>query len=277
MPVLVPVPVPVPVRVRTGPPCGAADVRRTGRGRRGSRSGPVPGAAGTYTVRPAPAALTSRRTRPRRDAPQPRRYPGALRYRGRFATAGLSGTRSSPVPCRAAAAPVFRRAGLPGAAAAPVPRSPRGALGGRRRVGAGSARRLLLKPDPAPPSAPRSPRRPHPRPATGARGRARPRSSPGYGGAREQRRGEGGRCGAGGRAGAPGSQEDRKEVQKKGARMIKVHHLRCMEQFSFHFGKEANKGNEEEDNEIMNGLWGLILFSSVELILFTASSNIKAA
>ncbi|XP_056184404.1 collagen alpha-2(I) chain-like [Falco biarmicus] len=177
MPVLVPVP--VPVRVRTGPPCGAADVRRTGRGRRGSRSGPVPGAAGTYTVRPAPAALTSRRTRPRRDAPQPRRYPGALRYRGRFATAGLSGTRSSPVPCRAAAAPVFRRAGLPGAAAAPVPRSPRGALGGRRRVGAGSARRLLLKPDPAPPSAPRSPRRPHPRPATGARGRARPRSSPG--------------------------------------------------------------------------------------------------
>lgn len=51
--------------------------------------------------------------------------------------------------------------------------------------------------------------------------------------------------------------------------------LQCTEQFSLCSGKEANKGNGEEDNEIMSGLWRVILFSSVELILFTVSSNIK--
>lgn len=50
-----------------------------------------------------------------------------------------------------------------------------------------------------------------------------------------------------------------------------------MEQLSLHSGKEANEGNGEENNEIMSGLWRVILFSSVELILFTVSSNMKEA
>lgn len=53
--------------------------------------------------------------------------------------------------------------------------------------------------------------------------------------------------------------------------------LHCMEQFSLHSGKETNEGNGEENNEIMSGPWRVILFSSVELIFFTVSSNMKEA
>lgn len=136
----------------------------------GEAAGADRSGAGTYTSRPALAELTSRTIRSRRHVPQPHRYPGtaALWCRDRSGTAGRPGTVSVfQCPLAPCPHPVL-----------PVPRPPRAQLGGRRRVGAGSARRLLLKPDPAPPSAPLSPRRPHPRPATGARRRS---AAPGRG------------------------------------------------------------------------------------------------
>lgn len=165
-----PCPGPGPGPAQPGP--ARPGVRRCGRAEHraraaGSSSGSVPG-AGTYTVRPALAALTSRRIRPRQDVPQPLRYAGVpLPPSLRYGRPLRYPPRSGALLCGGRPGVSLRRP--PGAAAAPVPRSPRGALGGRRRVGAGSARRLLLKPDPAPPSAPRSPHRPHPRPATRAR------------------------------------------------------------------------------------------------------------
>lgn len=187
----------------------------------GEAAGADRSGAGTYSSRPAPAELASRTIRSRRDVPQQRGYPGTpvpgalvptpLRYRR-----PLRYLRCVPVPSGAVPPPRPPGARPPGAAAAPVPQPPRAELGCRRRIGAGSARRLLLKPDPAPPSAPLSPRRPHPRPATGAR---RQSAAPGRGprrwvdvvgrgirdtgreGAGEQRRG-GGLSGAGGKAAA---------------------------------------------------------------------------
>lgn len=137
------------------PPCNDATVRGSGRGRAPAlgltlrvpcrrRSHPA-GSGPATTSRSVPAA------------PAPR----SLQYR-------------RPLQCP-------ERSGAP-----PVPRPPRCGCGpaersaaGRRWLGAGSARRLLLKSDPAPPSAPRSLRRPPPRPVPERAGGARPQGGPG--------------------------------------------------------------------------------------------------
>ncbi|XP_041326259.1 basic proline-rich protein-like [Pyrgilauda ruficollis] len=160
---------------------------------------------------PPPAPLSPRRRQNKAPGPGPGPVPpcddATVRGSGRGRAPALGLTLR--VPCRrrshpAGSGPATTSRSLPAApaprslqhrrplqcpersGAPPVPRPPRCGCGpaersaaGRRWLGAGSARRLLLKPDPAPPSAPRSLRRPPPRPAPERAGGARPRGGPG--------------------------------------------------------------------------------------------------
>lgn len=207
-----------PVPVRPGPPCGDADVRNTGRRRRGNGCGSVPG-AGTYAVRPALAALTSRRIRPRRDAPQPLRYPGAAVSRCSGAAAAPlllaapvpPALRCPPVPRppRCSGVPASRCRGRPAAAAAP--RRDRRQAAGRRCLGAEA-------PAETRPSAALSPSLPPPPPSPPRHRSAPAERGPGAAPCREPWRwdgvaGQGARRGQGSSGGDRGCTEGKEGLQ----------------------------------------------------------------